>query len=123
MTTSALPPAAEPAIAFGSSRARWVVAGTVLGSGLAFIDATVVNVALPSIGDSLNAGLSSLTPSGGLAVAHSDRARQETHHSGHHGHRPRTCVTGSWRHSSRSGDAEPMTRTRTRYLYCRTGPA
>jgi EmrB/QacA subfamily drug resistance transporter len=61
MTTSALPPAAEPAIVFGSPRARWVVAATVLGSGLAFIDATVVNVALPSIGDSLGAGLSSLT--------------------------------------------------------------
>jgi MFS family permease len=38
-----------------------VVAATVLGSGLAFIDATVVNVALPSIGDSLGAGLLSLT--------------------------------------------------------------
>jgi len=37
------------------------VAATVLGSGLAFIDATVVNVALPSIGDSLGAGLLSLT--------------------------------------------------------------
>jgi MFS family permease len=61
MTTSALPPATEPAIAFGSPRARWVVAATVLGSGLAFIDATVVNVALPSIGDSLGAGLPSLT--------------------------------------------------------------
>jgi EmrB/QacA subfamily drug resistance transporter len=61
MTTSALPPAAAPAIALGSPRGRWVVAATVLGSGLAFIDATVVNVALPSIGDSLGAGLSSLT--------------------------------------------------------------
>ena len=37
------------------------MAATVLGSGLAFIDATVVNVALPSIGDSLGAGLLSLT--------------------------------------------------------------
>jgi EmrB/QacA subfamily drug resistance transporter len=61
MTTSAHPPAEDPAIAFGSPRGRWVVAATVLGSGLAFIDATVVNVALPSIGDSLGAGLSSLT--------------------------------------------------------------
>ena len=60
MTTSA-PPAPDPAIAFGSPRARWVVAATVLGSGLAFIDATVVNVAVPSIGESLDAGLSSLT--------------------------------------------------------------
>jgi MFS family permease len=37
------------------------MAATVLGSGLAFVDATVVNVALPSIGDSLRADLSSLT--------------------------------------------------------------
>jgi hypothetical protein len=36
------------------------LAVTVLGSGLAFIDATVDNVALPRIGDSLEAGLSGL---------------------------------------------------------------
>ncbi|MEO8329219.1 MAG: DHA2 family efflux MFS transporter permease subunit, partial [Candidatus Nanopelagicales bacterium] len=47
-------------LAFGSPRARWVLAATVLGSGLAFIDATVVNVALPNIGESLDAGLSGL---------------------------------------------------------------
>jgi len=61
VTTSAHPPAPDVGLAFGSPSARWVVAATVLGSGLAFIDATVVNVALPSIGDSLGASLSSLT--------------------------------------------------------------
>ena len=47
-------------LAWGEPRARWVLAATVLGSGLAFIDGTVVNVALPRIGDSLGAGVSGL---------------------------------------------------------------
>ena len=50
---------AEPLV-YGSARARWVVAATVLGSGMAFIDATVVNVALPRIGAELDADLSGL---------------------------------------------------------------
>jgi EmrB/QacA subfamily drug resistance transporter len=61
-STTVQPPATTPAatIAYGTPRARWVLAATVLGSGLAFIDATAVNVALPAIGDSLSAGLSGL---------------------------------------------------------------
>jgi EmrB/QacA subfamily drug resistance transporter len=47
-------------LSFGEPRARWVLAATVLGSGLAFIDGTVVNVALPSIGESLDADVSGL---------------------------------------------------------------
>ncbi|MDQ1720181.1 MAG: hypothetical protein QOE89_4134 [Pseudonocardiales bacterium] len=39
-----------PAIRFGSARGRWVLLASILGSGLAGIDATVVNVALPVIG-------------------------------------------------------------------------
>ena len=39
---------------------RTVLLATVLGSGIAFLDATVVNVALPSIGEDLDAGLSGL---------------------------------------------------------------
>jgi len=50
----------DEGLAFGEPRARWVLLATVLGSGLAFIDATVVNVALPQIGDSLSADLSGL---------------------------------------------------------------
>jgi EmrB/QacA subfamily drug resistance transporter len=50
----------ETALAFGEPRGRWVLAATVLGSGLAFIDGTVVNVALPRIGESLDTGLSGL---------------------------------------------------------------
>lgn len=47
-------------LGFGQPQARWVLAATVLGSGLAFIDATVVNVALPRIGESLDAGVAGL---------------------------------------------------------------
>ncbi|MDQ3760065.1 MAG: MFS transporter, partial [Actinomycetota bacterium] len=39
----------------GSSKGRWVLAITVLGSGIAFLEATVVNVAVPEIGRDLNA--------------------------------------------------------------------
>src|SRR5690606_3546257 len=37
------------AVRFGTPEARWVLAATVLGSGIAFLDGTVVNVALPAI--------------------------------------------------------------------------
>ena len=48
-------------VAYAEPAGRWVLAATVLGSGLAFIDATVVNIALPEIGRDLDAGLSGLT--------------------------------------------------------------
>src|SRR5438132_6931949 len=37
------------------SRGRWVLAATILASSMAFIDSTVVNVALPALQTSLNA--------------------------------------------------------------------
>jgi EmrB/QacA subfamily drug resistance transporter len=40
-----------------SPGARWLIAAAVLGSGIAFLDSTVVNVALPAIGRDLRAGL------------------------------------------------------------------
>ncbi len=43
-----------------SPAGRWLLVATVLGSALAGIDATVVNVALPSLGDSLGASFTSL---------------------------------------------------------------
>ncbi|HEU4911061.1 MAG TPA: DHA2 family efflux MFS transporter permease subunit [Actinomycetes bacterium] len=52
--------ATEEHLAFGEPRARWVLLATVLGSGLAFLDATVVNVALPRIGQDLDADISGL---------------------------------------------------------------
>jgi MFS family permease len=39
---------------------KWVLVATVLGSGLAGIDATVVNIALPALGKDLNAGFAGL---------------------------------------------------------------
>ena len=43
-----------------SARGRWVLLATVLGSAMAQLDGTVVNVALPRIGTDLKVGLSSL---------------------------------------------------------------
>ncbi len=40
-----------------SAGARWLIAAAVLGSGIAFLDGTVVNVALPAIGRDFDAGL------------------------------------------------------------------
>ena len=47
-------------LSLDEARGRWVLLATVLGSGLAFLDATVVNVALPAIGADLDAGMSGL---------------------------------------------------------------
>ena len=47
-------------IAFGTARARWVLAATALGSGMAFLDGTVVNVALPAMGSDLDADIGGL---------------------------------------------------------------
>ncbi len=46
--------------AYASGPGRWIIAIAVLGSGLAFLDGTVVNVALPEIGRDLDASTSSL---------------------------------------------------------------
>ncbi|HEY1644347.1 MAG TPA: MFS transporter [Streptosporangiaceae bacterium] len=44
----------------GTARGRWVLAATVLGTSMAFLDSTVVNVALPDIGTDLGASLGGL---------------------------------------------------------------
>lgn len=46
---------------WGQPQARWVVAATVLGASLTFIDATVVNLALPHLAADLGAGSEALT--------------------------------------------------------------
>lgn len=51
---------AEPGLVLRSSQGRGVLAATILGSGMAQLDATVVNVALPRIGTDLDAGLTAL---------------------------------------------------------------
>ena len=45
---------------YGTAAGRWVLAATVLGSGVAFLDGTVVNVALPAIARDLHSGLTDL---------------------------------------------------------------
>jgi MFS family permease len=47
-------------IRMGSARGRWVLATTVLGSGLTMLDSTVVNVALERMGQDFGAGFSGL---------------------------------------------------------------
>ena len=55
---SAPPPAQT--LRMGTAQARWVLLATVLGSSLAMLDATVVNVALERIGDDLGADFAGL---------------------------------------------------------------
>src|SRR5690242_4987484 len=45
-------PAAVPC---SKARGRWILAATILASSMAFIDGTVVNVALPALQTNLNA--------------------------------------------------------------------
>ena len=47
-------------VRLGSARGRGVLLATVLGSGIAFLDSTVVNVALPVMGRELRAGMAGL---------------------------------------------------------------
>lgn len=47
-------------VTYRSAAGRWVLLATVLGSALAFIDATVVTIALPRIADDLDASTSDL---------------------------------------------------------------
>jgi len=49
-----------PLVRYGRPAGRWVLLATVLGSSLAFIDLTVVNIALPRIGASLHADAAGL---------------------------------------------------------------
>ena len=49
-----------PALFYSSAPGRWVLAITVLGSGIAALDATVVNIALPAIGRDFHTGIAAL---------------------------------------------------------------
>ena len=51
---------APDALRYESPTGRWVLLATVLGSGAAMLDATVVNIALPAIGRDLDAGFDGL---------------------------------------------------------------
>jgi EmrB/QacA subfamily drug resistance transporter len=66
MAVIAKPPCDEAVIQAGQvdracvDRGRWVLAATILGSSLAFIDSTVVNVALPALQASFGASLADI---------------------------------------------------------------
>ncbi|MFJ2736264.1 MFS transporter [Streptomyces sp. NPDC087317] len=49
-----------PAVRISSPTGRWILLTTVLGSSMALLDSTVVNVALPRIGRDLDANLAAL---------------------------------------------------------------
>jgi EmrB/QacA subfamily drug resistance transporter len=51
---------ATPGLRYGSTTGRWVLAATVLGSGIAALDATVVGIALPAIGRDFHASVASM---------------------------------------------------------------
>ena len=53
--TGAVRAAAPDPVAYASATGRWILAAAVLGSGMALLDGTVVNVALPAIGKDLGA--------------------------------------------------------------------
>jgi EmrB/QacA subfamily drug resistance transporter len=49
-----------PGLRTGTAAGRWVITAAVLGSGVAFLDGSVVNAALPAIAKDLDAGLADL---------------------------------------------------------------
>ncbi|HEV2932835.1 MAG TPA: MFS transporter, partial [Streptosporangiaceae bacterium] len=59
-TPSAAATGGTTGLRLSTASGRWVVAATVLGSGMAALDATVVGIALPAIGRDFHAGVSSL---------------------------------------------------------------
>jgi EmrB/QacA subfamily drug resistance transporter len=48
---------APTAVEAPPDRRRWILVATIIGSSMTFVDGTVVNIALPTIGRDLNAGL------------------------------------------------------------------
>lgn len=50
----------SPGLRTGTAAGRWVIAAAVLGSGVSFLDGTVVNAALPAIANDLHADLGDL---------------------------------------------------------------
>ena len=66
MVGIARPPCDEGAILAGSCQrpvtadGPWILAATILGSSMAFIDATVMNVALPAVQSALHATLADI---------------------------------------------------------------
>ena len=49
-----------PDIRLASPQGKWILFTTILGSSMALLDSTVVNVALPRMGEDLDADLAAL---------------------------------------------------------------
>src|SRR5689334_20924944 len=60
LLSSHMTTADAPALSYSSAAGRWVLLVTVLGSGIASLDATVVNIALPTIGRDFHTGIAAL---------------------------------------------------------------
>jgi MFS family permease len=59
MTIAAAAPP-DALVRFGTPKGRWLLIGMILGSGMASLDATVVNVALPHLASDLHADFADL---------------------------------------------------------------
>ena len=55
-------------VALGQASGRWVLLATVLGSGMAMLDATVVTIALPAIGADLGGNATAIGASANVVV-------------------------------------------------------
>src|SRR5207244_11329705 len=51
---------AAPGLRLGTARGRWVLAATVLGTSIAFLDGTVVGIAQPALGREFHADIAGL---------------------------------------------------------------
>ena len=60
MTGALRPPVTAADVRIGTAQGRWILAAAILGSGMAFLDATVINVAVRVIGEDLDASLGDL---------------------------------------------------------------
>ncbi|MDX6230541.1 MAG: hypothetical protein QOI76_3931 [Frankiales bacterium] len=60
MTTETGTAAPDELLSLDQARGRWVLFAAVLGSGIALIDGTVVNIALPTLGKALHADFGAL---------------------------------------------------------------
>lgn len=65
-----------PGLSYSSVSGRWVLAVSVLGSGIAALDATVVNIALPTIGRDFRTGPDTLAAGFRTAVTITNPARE-----------------------------------------------
>lgn len=60
VTNLSTAPGGQAGLRYASRPGRWVLAATVLGSAIASVDATVVGIALPTIGREFHTGLATL---------------------------------------------------------------